>query len=67
MLPELREPLARTLEHLAAKAPAGAVVEALWTGDKALVEEAVTPSMLAMLARTDALGTRTRYLVTGAG
>lgn len=67
MLPELREPLARTLEHIAARAPAGTVVEALWAGDDALVEVAVTPAALGALARTGALGTRTRYLVAGAG
>ena len=66
MRPEVREPLARTLHALAAAVPDGAVVEALWVGDRPALERAVTPAELAGLAREGGLGTRTRYVVSAA-
>ena len=64
MRPEIRTQLARTLESLA-HVP-GAVVEALWVGDRPDREDAVTPAGLAALAEAGILGTRTRYVVSGA-
>lgn len=67
MRPEVREPLGRTLETLAARVPDGMVVEALWSGDHPLREQVVTPAELGALARADGLGTRTRYYISPRG
>ena len=65
MRPEVREPLAQTLETLASGIPSGTVIEALWVGESAGHDQHVTPAGLAALVRADSLGTRTRYVVSG--
>ena len=61
MRPEVLERLGRTLEILAETGPNGLAVEALWAGEAPRVTVRVSPSELAALARSSALGTRTRY------
>jgi hypothetical protein len=57
------EPLASTLEGMAVRLPPGALLEAMWVGDAAEEQRAVTPAQLADIVRSGQLGTRTRYVI----
>jgi hypothetical protein len=63
MRPEIRDRLARTLEILASRGPKGWFVEAIWIGDDVRETVQVTPEELGRMARSDKLGTHTRYAV----
>jgi hypothetical protein len=66
MRPEAREALARTLAAFAEGAGVEFAVEALWAGERAAAEHRVTGGELVALARSGALGTRARYVVSDA-
>jgi len=55
--------LAATLQSLAGSVTDGATVEALWIGDNVKETRSVSTADLVELARTNRLGTRTRYEV----
>lgn len=63
MRPDIREPLARTLEVLATQGPTQVTVQALWIGESAHEEVCITVKELVSLAAAGALGTRRRYRV----
>jgi hypothetical protein len=60
---EVREPLARTLEHLANARLPDFWFEALWAGDSPSERRVMTPLTLAALARGNQISTCTRYVV----
>jgi len=63
MRPDVLDRLAATLELLASRGPKDLVVEALWVGDTPNNTVLVTPTQLAEVARSNRLGTRTRYCI----
>jgi hypothetical protein len=61
MRPEILEQLARTLQILVEEGPPNLSVHALWVGEPLGETVRVTTATLVTLARSSALGTRTRY------
>jgi hypothetical protein len=61
MRPEVLEPLANTLEMLAARGPNGMFIEALWVGTAFRETVHVTPKEMGQLARSSQLSPHTRY------
>jgi len=64
--PDVLDRLAATLEILASHGPTDLVVQALWVGDTPKTTMSVTPRELADVARSNRLGTRTRYSIVAA-
>ncbi len=65
MTPDAASRLAETLAWMTSHYRSPLAVEVLWDGDGIEVEEHVDATALAELARTNRLGTRTRYLMRG--
>lgn len=63
MRADVLEPLSNTLEILASQGPTSLAVGALWVGDTPKHTVAISPRELATLARTNGLGTHTRYTI----